>query len=71
MHLLAPRYPTYAWASNVGYATSAHLGGIGEHGITPHHRRSFVACRQLSLEFGAVEVDVSSLAAMAEDEHEL
>ena len=71
MHALAPRYPTYAWDSNVGYATSAHLGGIGEHGITPHHRRSFVACRQLSLDFGAVEFEVTALAGPEELEGQL
>jgi len=62
MHALAPRYPTYAWETNVGYATSAHLGGLEVYGMTPHHRRSFVASRQLTLDFGAVEVDVSPVA---------
>jgi ribonuclease HII len=66
MHSLAPRYPTYAWDSNVGYATSAHLDGIGMHGITRHHRRSFVACRQLSLDFsGTVEFEVTAVAEAA------
>jgi ribonuclease HII len=62
MHALAPRHPGYAWDSNVGYATAAHLGGINTHGITAHHRRSFVACRQLSLDLDAVEFDVSVMA---------
>src|SRR5215471_13748112 len=59
MHALAPRYPTNAWETNVGYATSAHLGGLDTYGMTPHHRRSFVSARQLSLDFSAVEFDVS------------
>jgi ribonuclease HII len=63
MHSLAPRHPGYSWDSNVGYATAAHLDGIGTHGITPHHRRSFVACRQLSLDFATAELDVTTLTA--------
>jgi ribonuclease HII len=62
MHALAPRYPTYAWETNVGYATSAHLGGLEAYGMTPHHRRSFVASRQLTLDFEAVEFDVTPTA---------
>jgi ribonuclease HII len=51
MRRLAVRYPLYAWDTNVGYSTGAHLGGIAEHGITPHHRRSFVPVRQLALDW--------------------
>jgi ribonuclease HII len=58
MHALAARYPGYLWEENVGYATAAHLRGIADHGITPHHRRSFLPCRQLTLDFGAVDVEV-------------
>jgi ribonuclease HII len=65
MHSLAPRYPTYAWETNVGYATSAHLGGLEAYGMTPHHRRSFVASRQLSLDFDVVNVDLAELDAAA------
>ena len=49
MHALAARHPGYAWERNVGYGTPAHLHGIAERGISPHHRRSFVPVRQLSL----------------------
>ena len=58
MHALASRYPGYLWEDNVGYATGAHLRGIAERGITPHHRRSFLPCRQLSLDFDAAVADV-------------
>lgn len=34
-------FPVYAWRSNKGYATAAHREAILNHGITPHHRRSF------------------------------
>jgi ribonuclease HII len=71
MHSLAPRYPTYAWETNVGYATSAHLGGLEAYGMTPHHRRSFVASRQLSLDFGTAELEISALADSAAIEQTL
>ena len=57
MRALAPRYPGYRWERNVGYCTAAHLAGIGVHGITPHHRRSFVPVRQLTLPF---DLDLAS-----------
>ena len=47
---LAGRYPGYGWERNVGYATRDHRDGIEQHGITPHHRRTFLGV-QYSLEF--------------------
>lgn len=41
MHRLAPRYPGYGWATNVGYATEEHRSALAELGVTPHHRLSF------------------------------
>jgi ribonuclease HII len=66
MHALAGRYPNYRWDRNVGYATLAHLQGLAAHGVTAHHRRSFIPVRQLSLDFssGASDVDIGALAAM-------
>lgn len=52
MHSLALRYPGYRWDQNVGYATALHLQGISAHGITPHHRKSFLPVSQISLDFG-------------------
>jgi ribonuclease HII len=69
MQSLAGRYPNYVWERNVGYATLAHLQGLAAHGVTPHHRRSFIPVRQLSLDFGADAVtaaDVGTLARMLE-----
>ncbi|MGH9886944.1 MAG: ribonuclease HII [bacterium] len=65
MYSLASRYPDYLWERNVGYATMAHLEGLAAHGVTPHHRRSFVPVRQLSFDFGGGtgEIDIASLAA--------
>lgn len=49
MRRLAPRYPGYGWATNVGYGTPEHVTALDALGPTPHHRRSFVPV-QLSLE---------------------
>jgi len=70
MHALAGRHPNYRWDKNVGYATLAHLQGLAAHGVTAHHRRSFIPVRQLSLDFGspgASEIDLGALAAMLEN----
>ncbi len=53
MARLAVRYPAYTWERNVGYTTKAHIRGLDSHGITPHHRRSFVRVSQLALDFGS------------------
>jgi ribonuclease HII len=50
MRRLAARYPGYGWERNVGYATRAHRLGLEEHGITPHHRHSFITVKRI--EFG-------------------
>jgi ribonuclease HII len=42
MARLAQRYPGYGWDHNVGYSTADHREGLQLHGITPHHRRSFL-----------------------------
>ena len=34
-------YPDYDWDSNKGYPTKKHRLAIREHGITPHHRKTF------------------------------
>lgn len=46
-------FPHYGWDRNAGYGTRAHMLAIAQHGITPHHRRSFapVAQATLPLEF--------------------
>lgn len=38
---LAQQHPGYAWEKNAGYGTKAHLEGLQNLGVTPHHRRSF------------------------------
>ncbi len=41
MQELHTEFPHYGWAKNAGYGTAAHIKGLAEHGITPHHRKSF------------------------------
>ncbi len=41
MSTLAVRYPVYGWEKNAGYGTRQHQRGLSNHGISPHHRRSF------------------------------
>jgi len=38
---LSRRYRRYGWESNKGYGTPQHARAIKEHGVCPHHRRSF------------------------------
>lgn len=37
----AAQYPAYAFESNVGYGTAAHIAAIKQSGLCPIHRRSF------------------------------
>jgi ribonuclease HII len=67
MDALASRYPNYRWERNVGYSTLAHLEGLAAHGVTPHHRRSFIPVRQLTLDFGvssSAELDLATLSSL-------
>jgi ribonuclease HII len=47
MRLLAERHPGYGWDHNRGYPTPDHRAGLSAHGVTPHHRRSFVTTRRV------------------------
>ena len=38
---LAKEFSDYAWESNFGYGTKAHLEGLKKFGITSHHRKGF------------------------------
>ncbi len=46
MAKLALRYPGYGWEHNQGYATRDHRDGIRRLGLTPFHRRSFLALQR-------------------------
>jgi ribonuclease HII len=38
---LSKLHPGYGWETNAGYGTKIHQSGLLNHGVTPHHRRSF------------------------------
>jgi ribonuclease HII len=46
MARLADRYPGYGWERNQGYATLEHRRAIRRQGLTPFHRRSFLALQR-------------------------
>jgi len=46
MARLAVRYPGYGWERNQGYATRDHRDAIRVLGLTPFHRRSFLALQR-------------------------
>src|SRR5688572_21222801 len=62
MGRLGERYPPYRWGQNVGYATPDHVAGLASAGLTPHHRRSFMRIRQLSLDFDAPPEPIADIA---------
>jgi len=47
MKELAREYPYYGWEKNNGYGTKAHMEGLNQHGLTPHHRMSYAPCAAL------------------------
>jgi ribonuclease HII len=47
MKKLSVRYPWYGWEHNVGYATPDHRAGMHAHGVTAHHRRSFITTQRV------------------------
>ena len=44
---LHEQYPVYGFDRHKGYCTEAHLAALQQHGVTPHHRRSFAPVREL------------------------
>jgi ribonuclease HII len=47
MKNLSMRYPWYGWDHNAGYATPDHRAGMNAHGVTAHHRRSFITTQRV------------------------
>ncbi len=41
MERIAEEFPEYGWGQNKGYPTALHRRAIIEHGLTPHHRKTF------------------------------
>ena len=44
---LARKYPAYGWERNAGYGTAEHIAALKQHGITPHHRKSYKPIKEL------------------------
>jgi ribonuclease HII len=70
MAKLSARYPGYGWEHNQGYATRDHRAAIREFGLTPFHRRSFLAL-QRTLAGDQMPLDLFNDGAPAEEEGEL
>ena len=69
MARLAGRYPGYGWEHNQGYATADHRAAIRQLGLTPFHRRSFLALqRTLAGEQATLDLFGNVAAEMAGDD---
>jgi len=69
MAKLAARYPGYGWEHNQGYATRDHRDAIRSMGLTPFHRRSFLAL-QRTLAGDQLELDLLADPAASPDTHD-
>ncbi len=73
MARLAARYPGYGWERNQGYATREHRAAVRRLGLTPFHRRSFLALQrtlagdQASLDLFGEELDAQAIAATVDE----
>ena len=67
---LAARYPGYGWEHNQGYATLDHRMAIRAMGLTPFHRRSFLAL-QRTLAGDQLDFDLLGDPAASPGTHEL
>lgn len=70
MSLLARRYPGYGWEHNQGYATRDHRDAIRQQGLTPFHRRSFLAL-QRTLAGDQLDFDLLGDPSASPELHEL
>ena len=70
MERLAARYPGYGWERNQGYATLEHRQAIRRLGLTPFHRRSFLAL-QRTLAGDQLELDLLGDPAASAATYEL
>ena len=70
MTRLAARYPGYGWEHNQGYATLDHRMAIRAMGLTPFHRRSFLAL-QRTLAGDQLDFDLLGDPGASPDTHEL
>src|SRR5919197_3012285 len=69
MARLAARYPGYGWEHKQGYATRDHRDAIRRLGLTPFHRRSFLAL-QRTLAGDQLDLDLLADPAASPASHE-
>src|ERR671930_938529 len=69
MARLSARYPGYGWEHNQGYATRDHRDAIRRMGLTPFHRRSFLAL-QRTLAGDQLDLDLLADPAASPASHE-
>jgi ribonuclease HII len=70
MERLALRYPGYGWEHNQGYATRDHRDAIRALGLTPFHRRSFLAL-QRTLAGDQLDFDLLGDPSASPETHDL
>jgi ribonuclease HII len=70
MTRLAARYPGYGWERNQGYASREHRDAIRRLGLTPFHRRSFLAL-QRTLAGDQLSLDLMGDPAASPETHEV
>ena len=70
MERLALRYPGYGWEHNQGYATRDHRDAIRALGLTPFHRRSFLAL-QRTLAGDQLDLDLLGDPSASPETHDL
>jgi hypothetical protein len=68
MTRLSARYPGYGWEHNQGYATRDHQDAIRRLGLTPFHRRSFLAL-QRTLAGDQLDLDLLADPAASPESH--
>lgn len=47
MAKLAEQFPGYGWEKNAGYGVKLHQEGLAQHGVCPHHRKSFKPIKKI------------------------
>src|SRR6476661_1547652 len=70
MAKLSARYPGYGWEHNQGYATADHRAAIRAMGLTPFHRRSFLAL-QRTLAGDQLDLDLLGDPSASPSTHDL
>lgn len=63
MQELDSLYPAYGWAKNAGYGTAQHIKALKDHGVTPHHRQSFMPIKEV---MGLIPTSIGLLANLYE-----